>query len=378
MPEPAASTVAPVLEVQTGVCYALFAYEVGQSIDLDEAQRRITALKERAPIRHKRRAPHYFAFHPPPLRVTQEVTPLAVGAHRTVDHVDALLYDFGAVSVSYAIAFAGPLSRLLALGEALYDNATLLADSRTRVEQLLASIAPAVGRPRTADVIETYAIFQIIAFTTPCSPGELQTMHAPEMAQILRSERGRLSEQEVRDATSHAISFSAEDLALIDWDAALLFDREADDVRDVLEFANVELLEMRFLDQQLDDALDASYETLSRRRWGPPRMPGVSRAELRQVGRLQVDAALLFEGVNNALKLLGDQYLARVYRLVSDRFHLAEWDASILRKLETLESIYQKMSDAASSRRLEVLEWIIIVLIAASIAIPFIAPMARH
>ena len=378
MPEPAASTVAPVLEVQTGVCYALFAYEVGQSIDLDEAQRRITALKERAPIRHKRRAPHYFAFHPPPLRVTQEVTPLAVGAHRTVDHVDALLYDFGAVSVSYAIAFAGPLSRLLALGEALYDNATLLADSRTRVEQLLASIAPAVGRPRTADVVETYAIFQIVAFTTPCSPAELQTMHAEEMAQILRSERGRLSEQEVRDATSHAISFSAEDLALIDWDAALLFDREADDVRDVLEFANVELLEMRFLDQQLDDALDASYETLSRRRWGPPRMPGVSRAELRQVGRLQVDAALLFEGVNNALKLLGDQYLARVYRLVSDRFHLAEWDASILRKLETLESIYQKMSDAASSRRLEVLEWIIIVLIAASIAIPFIAPMARH
>jgi len=378
MPEPAASTVAPVLEVQTGVCYALFAYEVGQSIDLDEAQRRITALKERAPIRHKRRAPHYFAFHPPPLRVTQEVTPLAVGAHRTVDHVDALLYDFGAVSVSYAITFTGPLSRLLTLGEALYDNATLLADSRTRVEQLLASIAPAVGRPRTADVIETYAIFQIIAFTTPCSPGELQTMHAPEMAQILRSERGRLSEQEVRDATSHAISFGAEDLALIDWDAALLFDREADDVRDVLEFANVELLEMRFLDQQLDDALDASYETLSRRRWGPPRMPGVSRAELRQVGRLQVDAALLFEGVNNALKLLGDQYLARVYRLVSDRFHLAEWDASILRKLETLESIYQKMSDAASSRRLEVLEWIIIVLIAASIAIPFIAPMARH
>ena len=50
----------------------------------------------------------------------------------------------------------------------------------------------------------------------------------------------------------------------------------------------------------------------------------------------------------------------------------------LFRSLETLESIYQKMSDAASSRRLEVLEWIIIVLIAASIAIPFIAPLARH
>jgi len=142
-------------------------------------------------------------------------------------------------------------------------------------------------------------------------------------------------------------------------------------VRTVLEFANVELLEMRFLDQQLDDALDESYETLSRRRYGLW-LPGSSRADLRRVGQLQVDNAILFEGVNNALKLLGDQYLARVYRLVSERFHLAEWDASILRKLQTLESIYQKLADQAANRRTEALEWIIIALIAAEILIPFV------
>ena len=39
---------------------------------------------------------------------------------------------------------------------------------------------------------------------------------------------------------------------------------------------------------------------------------------------MQVESAVLFEGVNNALKLLGDQYLARVYRLASQRFHLEE------------------------------------------------------
>jgi hypothetical protein len=87
---------------------------------------------------------------------------------------------------------------------------------------------------------------------------------------------------------------------------------------------------------------------------------------------MQVDSAVLFEGVNNALKLLGDQYLARVYRLVSQRFHLTEWDAGILRKLQTLESIYEKMSDQAVNWRMEILEWIIIVLIAVSIALPFL------
>ena len=44
----------------------------------------------------------------------------------------------------------------------------------------------------------------------------------------------------------------------------LLVDREGDDVRAVLEFANVELFEMRYLEQRLDRALDQAYETLSR------------------------------------------------------------------------------------------------------------------
>jgi hypothetical protein len=95
------------------------------------------------------------------------------------------------------------------------------------------------------------------------------------------------------------------------------------------------------------------------------------------IAQLQVDGALLFERVTNTLKLLGDQYLARVYRLASQRFHLEAWDASILRKLETLESIYSKMSNRTTTRRMEVLEWIIIVLIAVSIAVSFF-PMGGH
>jgi uncharacterized Rmd1/YagE family protein len=45
--------------------------------------------------------------------------------------------------------------------------------------------------------------------------------------------------------------------------------------------------------------------------------------------------------------------------------------------LETLESIYGKMSDRAGTRRMELLEWIIIVLITISIAVSFL-PWASH
>jgi hypothetical protein len=310
--------------------------------------------------------------------VTEEADPVTLGPFTTLPAVDMLVYDFGALSVCYTIPLRGSFADLLTLSESLYDNAALLADSRQRVVHLVSVIRSAVTRAAIADFVETYSIFEISSLDPPLPPDVIFESHAHETAQILRSERAALSTEEVRDATAHRISFGPDDLAVIDWEAAILFDRDAVDVRDVLEFANVELLEMRWLDQQLDAALDRAYEALSRQTWRRLVTPGGTGTDVRRIGAMQVESAILFEGVNNALKLLGDQYLARVYRLASERFHLAEWDGSILRKLETLESIYQKMSDFASTRRMEVLEWIIILLITFSIVLPFIAPSTAH
>jgi hypothetical protein len=165
---------------------------------------------------------------------------------------------------------------------------------------------------------------------------------------------------------------------LIDWNAALLVDEQPEDVLSVLEFANLQLLELRFLDQRLDHTLDRSYEVMSAdRTWTRLRMPGRARGELRRVAQLQVDAAILYERVNNALKLLGDQYLARVYRASAQRLRLAEWNAGILRKLETIEGIYDKLHDHATELRMEALEWIIIILIALELLLPLLARLSQ-
>lgn len=368
----------PPLSIASGTCYSLFAYDIAQAIDLDEAERHIGALKYREALKHRRRAPKYFAYHPAPLRVTQDVEPIGLGRYRTGASVDLVLYDFGAVLVVYTIALTGSLSNLLMLSNALYDNVLLLSNARKQVEDLLAVIHSAVFKADIADFVEDYTIFQIEAFTTACDVYALCTTYAQEIAQILRAEDQVLSPQEVGDALAYRISYGADDVTIVDWNAALMVDREGDDVRAVLEFANVELLEMRYLDQRLDDALDRSYDALSKQRRTILRLPVSYRADLQRIAQMQVDSAVLFEGVNNALKLLGDQYLSRVYRLVSQRFHLAEWDAGILRKLQTLESIYEKISDQASNQRMEVLEWIIIVLIALSIILSFIPGGLGH
>jgi hypothetical protein len=358
--------------IQNGLCYVSFAYDAARSIDLGEAERRIAHATERPTIAHKRRTPSYFEYQPPPLRTSRESEPYPIGKFTTRSSVDLMIYDFGAVSVIYTLTIDGPFEDLLVLSEELYDNETLLRDSRLRVDQLLQVIGDAASQSHPSPVVEDYVIFQVERFAEPVDLRLFTAEHAREIAQLLRAERQALSDQEVEDALAVRLSYSANEITLVDWNAALLVDSEGDDVRALLDFANVELLEMRYVDQKLDRALDQAYETLSRHSWSLPWVFGSYGADLRSLAELQVDNATLFEGVNNTLKLVGDQYLARVYRMVNRRFHLDEWDSSILRKLETLESIYQKISDQASTRRMEILEWVIIFLIAFSIALEFI------
>ena len=123
----------------------------------------------------------------------------------------------------------------------------------------------------------------------------MYTTYAQEVAN-LRVEPTTLSDQEVHDAISHRIAFGLDDVAILDWHAALLCDREADDVRAVLEFPNVELLEMRYLDEQLDDALDQAYEALSRVPGAGHGAAGGAAADLHRVGKMQSIAPCSLKG----------------------------------------------------------------------------------
>lgn len=361
------TSVEPNFKIVKGQCYALFAFDVGMSIDLDTCDRILAEESKRGGLRHRRKAPPYFEYRPLPVRITRRVQSFPIAQFRSEAQVEVTLFDFGAAQLIYSIPFSGSLEDLLELSLALYDNPLLLSDSRQQVEEVVQIVREAIQRPVISDFVEDYFIYEVREFKGARSLEHILNDCGPIIAQILRAENAALSDQEVSDALAVRMSCGPSDLALIDWASAVVFDVDAEDVRTVVEFANVELLEMRCMDQELDDGLEQAYRTLT----GPPkpwwRQLFSADREIDRVAQLQADCAMMFEGVNNALKLLGDQWLARLYVATSKRFHLPDWDASILRKLNTLESIYEKISDRVSAKRLEALEWIIIILIAISI-----------
>lgn len=353
-----------------GTAHALFAFDVGFQIDLDAAQPLVHEATRLRAVRARRPSPVWFDYSPPPLRLLDEGQPIPIGTAFTEPAAEVLIYDFGALLVAYRLPLPGSLDALADLSVALYAGTDIEADARARVARVVETIRPAIERPRLSHAVEDYHIFAITSWEN-ADPAAILHDHRDTIARVIEAERSALAPEQAARATGATMSYAPSDLAIVDWNAAILFDKEPEDVIAVLQHANIELLELRVLDEELDAILDHADETLSAlsksRLW-----PGHSQGRLlTQFATIQTDAAVMFEGVNNAIKLLGNQYLARFYRLAAQRLDLSAWQASVQRKLDATESLYQKMSDTTSARRMETLEWVIVILIAVSIVLPF-------
>jgi hypothetical protein len=353
-----------------GSCHIYLALDLGFAIDLGRAEQLLATDQLRQTFKKPRRAPEAAQLRRHSVRISQSGFPVEVGAWRTDGPVEIVLWEFGAMTIDYSIAIDQTLADLVGLADLLWDNPDLLKDARRRAEQLIGHIRDAVDKPNIGDRIEDYVAFEL-QLPDGEAPSTLWTDHATTTASILRSEPGPLSDQEIADALAIRCAYLPNEVVLVDWFAALLVGDDMEDERLVLELTVTELLELRNLDDQLDRGIDSAYSVLTRTRtWLESlRTPA---DDLRQISQLQADAAVLFEGADNALKLLGDQYLARLYRQVSERFHLPQWDAAIERKLRVVDGIYEKLASNTASRRFEVLEIVIIILIAVSTVIPFL------
>jgi hypothetical protein len=360
----------PPIRIQ-GHTLVLFAFDIGFQIDLEATERLLRDATRQRVVRSRRPAPVWFDYAPPPLRLSEDCDPITFEGGTTDRGVEMLVYDFGAALLTYRLPLPASLEDLPGLSSRLYEQKTLEADARARVDRLIETIRPAIERARLFDAVEDYIVFAITGWTEGVAPHAIVDGSRHVLARAIEAERTPLAPDQITRTLEGSIAYTPNDLAIIDWNAAVLFDRDPEDVIAVLQHANVELLELRVLDQELDAILDNADHTLARllrrRVW-----PGFATSRL--LGRYasaQTDAAVMFEGVNNAIKLLGNQYLARLYRMSAARLDLPAWQRSVQRKLEATDSLYQKMSDAASTRRMETLEWVIIILIAASMVLPF-------
>jgi len=362
------------LSIKNGMAHLYFAFDVGFAINLDEAVRRIAAHTPQPAAYSRRRINKYLKLTPSPVRISQAFPEHPVfDAFKTLPQAEALVFEFGSISVGLKVPFSGPRSRVTQFIQSIYENGSLKDHARSFLDQVLRDIAPAVSKMSVSAQVEDYFVFQMIACEPAQEAEELVERHAGAIASMLRGETAPMSEEEIVEIMANRVSYGKADISFVDWDSAIVFHPDAEDICMVLEHTNVALLEFSYLNQKINQALDEFYDYLQ---------PGHRRfpvyffkslyPQLQAIGQFQLDSEIIFESVTNSLKLFGDVFLARLYDLSSRQMGLEDWQESIQRKIQTVESLYGKLAQEESNRKLEILEWIIIILIAVSILISFI------
>jgi hypothetical protein len=235
----------------------------------------------------------------------------------------------------------------------------------------------AMTTSRDALVSEDYLVFAVTDLEDRLSGEALLERHGDNIARLLRGEREPLSRQEREEVLRHRISYLQSDLLVPTWNAAFVYDTEsgAQATTEILEFANSQLLEFRYYDGLLDRELASIYAQLQRPGWFKGwRWRRYTRAA-QQTHALFIDVNELTDRAENALKVGGDVFTARVLTLAAARLGLDHWKANVRDKLETLDAIYRFAVEQTAMSRGEVLELTIVLILVLELVLFFMGIM---
>ncbi len=362
------------LEIAAGAVRAYYLFDVADTIDLGAlgglgADSRAPAALPLGPYTSSA----YLQFPVPPL--VAPLPDLEIGELRA--SVRLKLYEYGVVSLRLSFEARGSWNDLFALADRARGDERLTRYAEETVRRICKEYAGALDDPHEP-LVEDYFTIEIERFTESVDAETLLDEHAAALAGLLLGERKRLSTTEVEEVLRTRFSYHEDDLTVVQWDTALVYDRpeSARAIEDILEFANSQLLELRTYDALLDRELDGIYAMQP----GKTERSLRGRREAEQAATLRyliVDVLELIDRSSNALKVVGDAYYARIYRSAAKRLGLSDWQRQVDTKLASVGDMYRFLSDRSRAQRDEFLELIIIVLIALELAVG-VATLFHH
>lgn len=346
----------------SGYLHCFVAFDWGEEVSLEQARKLVPAQVHDLP--RKLRTPASIAYQSPPLRFDLKPSVLALPVLGDVEvRFQLMVFDFGAVSIAMQIPFRLSATELTRLAGELCDPVIFTKAARDVSESIYERLKPAISLPHWIDLSEEYFVIQLLPDAAIPAPAQLLAQNPAWLAGLVRLEAQPLSEGEIAEALRLRLSYSPFDLVITDWTAAVVIDQDCGEILETLAFANLQLLEFRHIDNRLDDRLQTAYVLINQLAQSSRPIWQRYARRLRDLGALKVEINIMFEKASNALTLVGDPYVARVYDQVASRFHLDEWGQNIRRSITVLEGFYEVVSNQAASYRGEILEITVVLLI---------------
>jgi hypothetical protein len=337
-------------------------YDIGNEIDLRHLDEQLAAAHTPERASFTRMTLKSILMETPPLSF--RLAPLALqrdGKEFTLQ-VTARVYDVGALSICFILEdFAGLPGTLrdMALRFAGQNGLdTLFSAALGKVREIL---LPALGI-LTVDqnFYEDYTVY-----TTDRDDPVLDPVV------ILIGEERPVSPPVREDLLKHSLSYYPDDRTILSWDSALLVSPEpARDIIELIEFAIIQALELRYYDHALTQQMERMYDDIE----AADRLSQFRR--LRRYHRIMVrlmetqsEISDITEKVDNLIKVTEDVFYARVYAAALAVLRISQWRASVNRRIEIIRQNYMMLSDEVNIQHSNFLEVVVIILIAIEIVL---------
>ena len=343
-----------------GCIRALLLHDVCEEIRLEELRAALGARRAEPSFKHP--TPEHVRFEKPP--VVESASAMTLSSSETLQ-TQIKYYDYGVISVVFELPFEGDWEALMAVAARLVPSAELEHKAQEIVRERLQrrAVASAIVRLYSEWISEDYYAFELNQIEGNPTGADLLSEHGSEIARILRGENTELARSERADALQASLSYYPNDLVVVGWNAALLYDTPAgaNAAIQILEYANSQLLEFRHYDDLLTRELDAVYRSLKRRpdmlaRWRMGR-------EASRLNGVTVEVNELVERSETAIKFVSDMYEARLYRLAANKVGVPEYKNLVNEKLKTAENLYRYLVDEFHQSRDFVLEVMVLIIL---------------
>lgn len=224
------------------------------------------------------------------------------------------------------------------------------------------------GAKDVEEFSEEYSVYVVSNYT---GDPEQFLKYKNQMAALLKSEKLTLDEKEVEYTLSSQIKYAKNDLVIVEWDGAFIFDPEGNVAMtlELIELANFQLLRYRVLDKELDLRLDRVAKLIEH----SPLKTNLFTARdvkeaLKETMLTRSRSISEFQLLEREIKLIGDWYSAKLYDLMVKKFKLDEWRKTIKDKLDAIEGVYKVASEnftvswESRGRILELIGWYVLLL----------------
>jgi hypothetical protein len=332
-------------------------YDIGKEIDLNRLEQALARSYFTARASFQRIRPKSIIMEDPPLSLRLHPVRIERDGRQFDLEVFARVYDIGAISLCFIFEDRlSPLSALEDLGVLFTGQEGLDETFDAYVGTLSEILLPHISNLAINHVFfEDYTVFVTDHLDESLDPVVL----------MLGERVSNLSPQMREEVLKNALSYSMDDRVILSWDRALICEPgPATDLIDLIEYATVQVLELRYYDRELSRQMEKMYDDieLADKQISFLRMRRY-HALMSTLMETYAEISEITEKVNNLIKVTEDVYYARVYALVLKVLRSGQWSESVSRKIEVIQENYSMLSDEVRIQHSNFLEWVVIILI---------------